>query len=195
MTTVSQAISRATNVLSGNAGGNVMINTNEAGQPIEILVMDTASLETARNVLKMNASGISFSRTGYTGTYTVVCPLTGDINATYITAGILNAALLKKGILADQAANLSWNLATGVCTGKKVSFTEANINTLKVTNPVTFSQATTTNLTVTNSINLPGGYTGELYLPGNDAILGKTLGITNGRIMTITEDSIEEQEG
>ena len=47
MTTVSQAISRATNVLSGNAGGNVMINTNEAGQPIEILVMDTASLETA----------------------------------------------------------------------------------------------------------------------------------------------------
>ena len=81
MTTVSQAISRATNVLSGNAGGNVMINTNEAGQPIEILVMDTASLETARNVLKMNASGISFSRTGYTGTYTVVCPLMGDINA------------------------------------------------------------------------------------------------------------------
>ena len=47
MTTVSQTISRATNVLSGSAGGNVMINTNEAGQPIEILVMDTASLETA----------------------------------------------------------------------------------------------------------------------------------------------------
>ena len=83
-----------------------MINTNEAGQPIEILVMDTAILETARNVLKMNASGISFSRTGYTGTYTVVCPLTGDINATYITARILNAAQSAGNEAASTSAKL-----------------------------------------------------------------------------------------
>ena len=34
---VSQAISLATNILSGSMGGNIMINTNAQGQPVEII--------------------------------------------------------------------------------------------------------------------------------------------------------------
>ena len=38
---IKNAISHATTIISGGLGGNVVINTNEDGQPIEILAMNT----------------------------------------------------------------------------------------------------------------------------------------------------------
>ena len=76
---VSQAISLATNILSGSLGGNIVINTNEKGQPVEILSMDTADISTARKILKISKSGISFSATGYTGTFTLLVDMNGKI--------------------------------------------------------------------------------------------------------------------
>ena len=76
---ISQAISLATNILSGNLGGNIVINTNERGQPVEILSMDTADIRTARKILKLNKNGISVSSTGYNGTFSLVMDMNGRI--------------------------------------------------------------------------------------------------------------------
>ena len=74
---VSQAINLAMNILSGSLGGNIVINTNERGQPVEILSMDTADINTARKVLKINKDGISISTTGYSGAFTLVVDMNG----------------------------------------------------------------------------------------------------------------------
>lgn len=76
---ISQAISLAMNILSGSMGGNIVINTNDQGQPVEILSMDTADIRTARKILKINKVGISVSATGYSGTFTQVMDMTGRL--------------------------------------------------------------------------------------------------------------------
>lgn len=112
---VSQAISLATNILSGSLGGNIVINTNEKGQPVEILSMDTDDISTARKILKINKNGISVSSTGYSGAFTLLVDMDGKFpglgEAAYtessayaasghkhaasdITSGIVNAARL-----------------------------------------------------------------------------------------------------
>lgn len=113
-TQMQQAIDHATALITGNQGGYVMIRENANGQPEEILILDTNNIETAVNVLRMNLSGIGFSKTGYQGPFTTAWTIDGKFNADFITAGTLNANIIKAGIIADLAGKNSWNLVSGV---------------------------------------------------------------------------------
>ena len=64
-TSINQAISLAANILTGSRGGNVLINTNANGQPVEILVMDTDDITTASNILRINRDGMAVTSEGY----------------------------------------------------------------------------------------------------------------------------------
>ena len=108
-----QAIDAATDLISGGLGGHVVFNYNAAGQPNEILILDTEDKDTAVHVLRINENGIGFSSTGYNGTYTTAWTLDGNFVADYITTGTLNANLLRTGIITDQAGRNYWNLLTG----------------------------------------------------------------------------------
>ena len=62
-----QAISQK---ITGQLGGYVVMNdTDNDGEPDEILIMDSPDKETAVNVIRMNNGGIAFSQDGYDGTY------------------------------------------------------------------------------------------------------------------------------
>ena len=63
------AIDRATGVLNSGMRGHVIINRNAEGWANEILFLDNDSINSARNVLRINMNGIGFSSTGYTGPY------------------------------------------------------------------------------------------------------------------------------
>lgn len=65
----------------------------------EILIMDTKDINTATNVWRWNAGGLGHSSTGYYGTYGTAITQDGAIVADFITTGVLNAALIKTGIL------------------------------------------------------------------------------------------------
>lgn len=107
------AINNATKLITGGMGGHVVIGTNAQGQPNEILIMDTDSTATAVNVIRMNANGIGFSTTGYEGPFRSAWTIDGAFVADFITAGTLDANLLKAGIIMDRAGKNYWNLDTG----------------------------------------------------------------------------------
>ena len=102
------AVNSATNWITGTKGGYVILQRNELGQPYEILIMDTPDIATATKVWRWNNGGLGYSSTGYNGPYRTAITQDGAIVADFITAGTLNAALVKViNLIADrvQSAN------------------------------------------------------------------------------------------
>ena len=93
------AIEHATELIKGGYGGHVVIGTNAAGEPNEILIMDTDDKETARNVIRMNTNGIGFSTTGYQGPFTSAWTIDGRFNADFIATGHIIADFIQGGTL------------------------------------------------------------------------------------------------
>lgn len=94
-----QAIQNATNWITGGRGGYVIFQLNEDGQPDEILIMDTPSIETAQKVWRWNQGGLGYSKNGYDGPYETAITQDGAIVANFITAGTMMANIIKGGTL------------------------------------------------------------------------------------------------
>lgn len=115
------AIAHATELIQGGLGGHVYTTINADGEPEEILVMDTDSIETATNVIRINQNGIGFSTTGYDGTYTTAWTIDGHFVADFIDTGNLNASLITTGVLTDHEGNITWDLSTGEMTANALT--------------------------------------------------------------------------
>ena len=172
---ISQAISLATNILSGNTGGNIVINTNAKGQPVEILSMNTADIKTATKILKIDKNGISVSSAGYSGAFTVLLDMDGKLDAAMLK-GIIDAALVKSGTLSDKQSNVTWNMATGAFNGKNVTITKLAATEIAATS------------VTGDTVSSGDGYTGSYHVDG------ATVTVRAGIITAVTPDPIEEQE-
>ncbi len=104
-----QEFERATDAITGQTGGNVVLNPKE--KPREILIMDTDSILTARNVWRWNLSGLAHSKYGYNGPFgQAAITADGRINANFITTGSLSAGIVKSGALVSRNGRLVFNL-------------------------------------------------------------------------------------
>lgn len=112
-TAMQRALEAAQKLITGGLGGHVVINTDADGHPNEVLIMDTDDINTAVKVLRINMLGIGFSLSGYNGPFTSAWTIDGRFVADFITAGTLNAAIIKAGILSDEAGKNYWNMQTG----------------------------------------------------------------------------------
>ena len=122
-----EAIQYATELIRGGLGGYVVMTPGPHGYPQEILIMDTPDINTAVNVWRFNQGGLGHSSNGYEGPYSdIALTQDGRINATMITTGILNANLIRAGVLQDVNGNVQWNLSTGVLNMKKGSINLGN---------------------------------------------------------------------
>lgn len=96
-TVVSNSMTRRltaqTNLINGGLGGYFFWHKNEqTGMYDELYVMDSASIATAKNVIRFNQGGIGFSLgNGYHGPFTSAWTIDGTFSADFITAGTLNA--------------------------------------------------------------------------------------------------------
>lgn len=104
---LSNAIASGTERIRGGLGGYVVINVNADGNPNEILIMDTDSIATATNVIRLNAEGIGFSTTGYDGTYRTAWTINGEFYAENITSGYLSADRIETGSLQAELLEVS----------------------------------------------------------------------------------------
>ncbi|MBP1045265.1 peptidoglycan DD-metalloendopeptidase family protein [Enterococcus sp. BWM-S5] len=77
----------ASAVITGNDGGHVTFQPKN--RPSDIGIMDTDDIETAKRVLRMNKSGIGFSKNGWNGPYETAWTIDGVFNANFIKAGTL----------------------------------------------------------------------------------------------------------
>lgn len=113
-TMLQQAIDKATQQITGNMGGHVVIHSSTGSdEPDEILIMDKPDINTATRVWRWNLSGWGYSSTGYAGPYRLAATMDGAINADFITTGSLTANIIKTGLLQDHAGKSSINLDTG----------------------------------------------------------------------------------
>ena len=108
-TDMQNAIDHATRLINGGLGGYVVITPNETtGYPEEILIMDTPSKQTAKNVIRLNKNGIGFSLgNGYDGPFQSAWTIDGAFNANWITAGSLTT------ITINGPSKNFWDLLTG----------------------------------------------------------------------------------
>lgn len=111
---VEGAIKRQSQLITGNAGGYVVLHdTNGDQMPDELLVMDHDNIKEAKNIWRFNLAGVGHSSTGYNGDYTTGWTMDGHFNASLITVGELLADIIKAGILSDRNGYNYWNMDTG----------------------------------------------------------------------------------
>ncbi len=85
-------IDDATNAITGQSGGYVVLNP--AKNPQEILIMDAPDLAAAKRVWRWNRGGLGYSKNGYNGAFTTAITQDGAIVADFITAGKISTARL-----------------------------------------------------------------------------------------------------
>lgn len=88
-----KAIANATNLITGQSGGYVVLNPAE--MPQEILILDAPTIDEAVNVWRWNSSGLGHSSTGYNGEYRLAITADGQIVADFIGAGELDGTIIK----------------------------------------------------------------------------------------------------
>jgi phage minor structural protein len=89
-TQMSGAIDRATALITGNSGGYVVLHdSNNDGQPDELLIMNTPDITTATKGWRWNLSGLGYSDTGYDGNYGLAMTMDGAINCAFLKTGNL----------------------------------------------------------------------------------------------------------
>lgn len=106
------AINNATNAITGNSGGYVVLNP--ALNPQELLVMNTSDKNTATKLWRWNLGGLGYSKNGYNGPFTTAITMDGQIVADFITTGTLTANIIKAGILSSADGNSYFNLENGL---------------------------------------------------------------------------------
>ena len=97
------AIATATEMITGNTGGNVVLHTGADGKPYELLVMDNTDITLAQKIWRWTLGGLGYSTNGYDGPYELAITADGRINADFILTGKIQDAL----------GNNSWDLNTG----------------------------------------------------------------------------------
>ncbi|MGN1111567.1 MAG: phage tail spike protein [Acutalibacteraceae bacterium] len=144
-----RAISNATNLITGNSGGNVVLHPSE--KPQEILILDKPNIDEAIKVWRWNSGGLGYSSTGYNGNFRLAMTMNGAIVADFITAGTLNGALLKADSVQASAISASYKEAvTDEIEGSKKTveqeFKAADEEVISTINETLKSYSTTTEI-------------------------------------------------
>jgi phage minor structural protein len=125
---INQAVDDATNAITGNSGGKIILNP--ARNPQELLVLTDANttIQTAQRLWRFNAGGLGFSANGYNGPFRTAITADGQIVADFITTGILTANVIRAGIIRSVDGTSFFDLdgnkiqtANAVITGGSVS--------------------------------------------------------------------------
>lgn len=105
------AIDSLTGSLLGANGGSVrFIDTNGDGQPDTLYVADNPNPALAVKVWRWNYEGWGASSNGYAGPFVLGATLDNGIIADFITAGTLNADLIRAGTLKSKDGTVEINI-------------------------------------------------------------------------------------
>lgn len=87
------AVNNATQWITGNKGGYVLLDPKDA--PERILIMDKSNAKDAKKVWQWNVSGLGYSSTGINGEYALAMTRDGHIVADFIKAGTLEGIKIR----------------------------------------------------------------------------------------------------
>lgn len=101
-----------------NGKGYAYFRKDDLGNIVDILFMDTQDAETAVNVMRVGQSGIGFSHNGVNGPFESAWTIDGNFVADFITTGILDASLLKTGVIQSKDGTVQIDLVNNTVTVK-----------------------------------------------------------------------------
>ena len=186
---LTQAIARATDLITGVTGGYIRFNRNADGQPYEMLIMDHETVETSTNIWRYNSAGWGFSHDGG-ATYTTAATIDGGIIADSIVAGTLTGLEIDNGsgtFHVDSAGNMTASSAT---------ITNGVLNNGRGTFKVDANGNLTANSLSSNNATITGG---SVNISANSAVTDKIkLTYTSGGVTTssaISPQYITHQSG
>ena len=87
------AVNNATQWITGNKGGYVLLDPKDA--PERILIMDKPNAKDAKKVWQWNVNGLGYSSTGINGEYSLAMTRDGKIVADFIKAGTLEGIKIR----------------------------------------------------------------------------------------------------
>ena len=90
---MSEFVDYVTNLINGVEGGSVL--QYPKNKPHTTYYMDTDSRDTTKDVIALNHQGLGFSRTGWLGPFVNAWSINGDLNADFIRAGKIRAAIFE----------------------------------------------------------------------------------------------------
>lgn len=120
----------ALEILNGENGGVIYFVSNEDNQIIEQRILNNADIDQATKAWRWNINGLAYlSRTYPSNPWNVGVAITmdGAIVADYITTGVLNADLIKAGIISDVSGKFSLNMNTGAIVMNNATLNSATI--------------------------------------------------------------------
>ena len=185
-----KAIQNATNLITGQSGGYVVLNQDDnTGLTSEILIMDEPTISEATKLWRWNLGGLGYSSTGYNGQFGTAITMDGAIVADFITTGVLNADLIKSGKIQSVNGNMSINMQNGkidmtVTNGKALEIWTQGITMLSANDDVLTSMFVSTGgngVLTANHVYVGvrdsekvkiNGISGEIMLIGNGTIKG-----------------------
>ncbi|MCT1193902.1 hypothetical protein EFL90_04210 [Lactococcus lactis] len=97
------AVNNATQWITGNKGGYVLLDPKDA--PRRILIMDKPNAADAKKVWQWNVDGLGYSSTGINGPYDLAMTRDGSIVADFVTAGILSGILIQGNVIKSIGSN------------------------------------------------------------------------------------------
>ena len=214
LTALQAAVIEATELITGNQGGYVVIHSSTGGdKPDEILIMDQPSIEEATQVWRWNKSGLGYSSSGYNGPYGLAMTIDGKINADFITTGGMDAARITAGILQSKDGRFLIDLTANTITMKNTSgntvFSFDGNGNLTISGTIYASAGEFTGKITANSgkiagfdiqgsslysTNLTIDNEGTIYF-GNRGYLSHNNGLTGGGICLKSNDSVRGEVG
>lgn len=86
-----EAIKEVTNKLTGKTAGFISFRYDEDGVPVEMFIMDTKDMDTAKKIWRWNSEGLGYSANGINGPYEVAITSDGQIVGSRIQADSIGA--------------------------------------------------------------------------------------------------------
>lgn len=173
------AIEVATQMITGNAGGNVVLHEGPDGKPFELLIMDDPDITQATKIWRWTLGGLGFSSNGYAGPYDTAITANGMINADFIQTGELDADLITTGklLIKDSSNNVLFDADAD---NKTVNIGGFTVSAAKFSNT---SGSVTVEIGANGSFKITKNYN-ETYLEPD--VVGITA--TGGRFIELQND-------
>ena len=157
---VKAAIMAATEAITGQKGGSVILHDTRGGnKPNELLFLDNDDISQAQKVWRFNLSGFGYSSNGYEGPFTTAITRDGSIVADFITTGSMDAARITAGILKSKNDRFLIDLTANTITMKNKSgatvFGFDGNGNLTITGKITANSGSIAGFTI-NGNNLSG---------------------------------------
>lgn len=114
-----EAKANATEIMNMATTGYITITHDEYGSDT-LYITNTRDYTAADKMWKWNMNGLGYSKDGGK-TFGLAITMDGSIVADYITSGILNADVIRTGVIRDRASNVVLDLDSGALTMKKGS--------------------------------------------------------------------------